>query len=65
MTYPTLRAAKSETGHRNPDPHHYIKLVGGRWSRTLGPPSGPCPITGHARPHRLVHVRGNVWRHEV
>lgn len=58
MTFPTLRAARAATTTR-PDPHHYVRLPGGGWCRTMGPPSTTDPITGQSR--HVQHLRGNTW----
>jgi hypothetical protein len=63
MTWPTLAvvqlATRIEFTKKLASAHHFVRLVSGRWTRTLGAP-GPCLYDG-VRTCTPRLVRGRVW----
>lgn len=67
MTWPTLAASQQATRIEFTPAlareHHFVQGVGGRWCRTLGPPSSTVCYDG-VHMARARHVRGRVWHME-
>lgn len=68
MTWATLAAVRASvlefseaSGLR--EAHHFVRVLSGRWSRTLGPPANATDSIGRTLTAR--NVRGNVWHMEI
>lgn len=67
MLWLTLKGAQQQTACEFApwlaQRHHFLRLLSGRWTRTLGPPSVVEDAVG--RPIRAMHVHGRVWRQQL